>query len=174
MSGAVVWRLSGARPRHLRVRRVWLAALSFSAAKGVENIEMTANVSVFRLCFGVVRPCGCCSYLHSGRPVAFLPGSCPVPARFLCPTAGQHPPRSGGCCAARSRAATGRTILTRVLDHACADGMLPTFPVRFEAPNGDRTVILIQSKHPPVSAYHSFGVSLIFDEGHDNTNIDFF
>ena len=57
-------------------------------------------------------------FLPSGR---FLPGSCPVPARFLpgsCPTAGQEPPRSGGSCAGAGQQPPHHSW---VLHHPCAD-----------------------------------------------------
>ena len=61
---------SGARPRHVRVRVV----SRFSALqKTGKNIEMAANASVFRFRLPY----------RSGAAVRLLPGSCPVPARFL-------------------------------------------------------------------------------------------
>jgi hypothetical protein len=78
---------SGARPRHVRVRVV----SRFSALqKTGKIIEMAANASVFSFqvpyrCGAAVRllPGSCpvpARFLPGGR---FLPGSCPVPARFL-------------------------------------------------------------------------------------------
>jgi hypothetical protein len=57
-------------------------------------------------------------FLPGGR---FLPGSCPAPARFLpgsCPTAGQEPPRSGGSCAGAGQQPPHHSW---VLHHPCAD-----------------------------------------------------
>ena len=60
-------------------------------------------------------------------PARFLPGSCPaagscpVPARFLpgsCPTAGQEPPRSDGSCAGAGQQPPHNSW---VLHHPCAD-----------------------------------------------------
>ena len=69
--------VSGARPRHVRLRVV----SRFSALqKACQNIEMAANASVFRLCIGVVRPCGSCPAPAAGT--AQRPGgSCPDPGR---------------------------------------------------------------------------------------------
>ena len=69
--------VSGARPRHVRLRVV----SRFSALqKACQNIEMAANAGVFRFCIGVVRPCGSCPAPAAGT--AQRPGgSCPDPGR---------------------------------------------------------------------------------------------
>jgi len=83
--------VSGARPRHVRLRVV----SRFSALqKACQNIEMAANAGVFRFCIGVVRPCG----------------SCPAPARFLPDGRAVPASRPNGSCLAAKRFLPGRTV----------------------------------------------------------------
>ena len=106
--------VSGARPRHVRLRVV----SRFSALqKACQNIEMAANASVFRFRIGVVRPCG----------------SCPAPARFLPDGRAVPASRPNGSCLAAKRFLPGRTVpAKRFLPgrrEACDDEELVEEPV---------------------------------------------
>jgi len=101
----------------------------FSALqRACRNIEMTAKAERFQLLF---RSGAAVRFLRP-VPARFLPGSCPVSARFLpsgagscpvqdCPVPARQPGSirlSVGWLLRRSRAATGRTShRSRVLDH---------------------------------------------------------
>jgi hypothetical protein len=103
--------VSGARPRHVRVRVV----SHFSALqKACQNIEMAANAGVLRFCIGVVRPCGCCpapaAATFSGRAAAGRTPAGAAPATAWRRgsnrlEAGQQPPRGRTDAVRGSRAA---------------------------------------------------------------------